>query len=131
MGEPDRAVLVTLLRWARQRELVEAGHVIILTTGNLAELNPNLLLSRHGAQIIEVPLLDQAARLHFIEHLLATGACQIELSSQGLANLAVGLSLQVGASSWSSPAATRSPWRWCAKRRKVAAPGAGGAHRSH
>ena len=95
MGEPDRAALVTLLRWARQRELVEAGHVIILTTGNLAELNPNLLLSRHGAQIIEVPPPDQAARLHFIEHLLATGACQLELSSQGLANLAAGLSLQV------------------------------------
>jgi AAA+ superfamily predicted ATPase len=95
MGEPDRAALVTLLRWARQRELVEAGHVIILTTGNLAELNPNLLLSRHGAQIIEVPPPDQAARLHFIDHMLASGACQLELSSQGLANLAAGLSLQV------------------------------------
>jgi SpoVK/Ycf46/Vps4 family AAA+-type ATPase len=95
MGEPDRASLVTLLRWARQRELVEQGHVIILTTGNLAELNPNLLLSRHGAQIIEVPPPDQAARLHFIEHLLSSGACRLELTSQGLANLAAGLSLQV------------------------------------
>jgi len=95
MGEPDRAALVTLLRWARQRELVEAGHVIILTTGNLAELHPNLLLSRHGAQIIEVPPPDQAARLHFIQHLLATGGCRLEMSSQGLANLAAGLSLQV------------------------------------
>ena len=95
MGEPDRAALVTLLRWARQRELVEAGHVVILTAGNLAELNPNLLLSRHGAQIIEVPPPDQAARLHFIEHLLASGTCQLELTSQGLANLAAGLSLQV------------------------------------
>jgi SpoVK/Ycf46/Vps4 family AAA+-type ATPase len=95
MGEPDRASLVTLLRWARQRELVEQGHVVILTTGNLAELNPNLLLSRHGAQIIEVPPPDQAARLHFIEHYLASGPCQLELTSQGLANLAAGLSLQV------------------------------------
>ena len=95
MGEPDRASLVTLLRWARQRELVEQGHVIVLTTGNLAELNGNLLLSRHGAQIIEVPPPDQAARRHFIEHFLASGACHLELSSQGLANLAAGLSLQV------------------------------------
>ena len=71
MGEPDRASLVTLLRWARQRELVEQGHVVVLTTGNLAELNPNLLLSRHGAQIIEVPPPDQDARLHFIDYLLA------------------------------------------------------------
>jgi hypothetical protein len=55
MGEPDRAALVTLLRWARQAELVEQGHLVVLTTGNLADLNPNLLLSRHGAQIIEVP----------------------------------------------------------------------------
>jgi len=94
-GEPDRAALVTLLRWARQRELVEQGHVIILTTGNLAELNGNLRLSRHGAQIIEVPPPDQAARLHFIEHLLASGPCQLELTSQELANLAAGLSLQV------------------------------------
>ena len=95
MGEPDRASLVTLLRWARQQELLEQGHVIVLTTGNLAELNPNLLLSRHGAQIIEVPPPDQAARLHFIEYLLASGAYRLELTSQGLANLAAGLSLQV------------------------------------
>jgi SpoVK/Ycf46/Vps4 family AAA+-type ATPase len=95
MGEPERASLVTLLRWARQRELVEQGHVVILTTGNLAELNGNLLLSRHGAQIIEVPPPDQAARLNFIEHCLASGPCRLELTSQGLANLAAGLSLQV------------------------------------
>jgi SpoVK/Ycf46/Vps4 family AAA+-type ATPase len=95
MGEPDRASLVTLLRWARQRELVEQGHVVILTTGNLAELNANLRLSRHGAQIIEVPPPDQAARLHFIEHSLASGRHRLELTSQGLANLAAGLSLQV------------------------------------
>ncbi len=95
MGEADRASLVTLLRWARQRELIEPGHVVILTTGNLAELNPNLLLSRHGAQIIEVPPPDQAARLHFIEHLLASGPHRLELTSRELANLGAGLSLQV------------------------------------
>src|SRR5512135_392645 len=67
MGEPDRASLVTLLRWARQSELVEQGHLVVLTTGNLADLNPNLLLSRHGAQIIEVPSPDRDARLQFIE----------------------------------------------------------------
>jgi SpoVK/Ycf46/Vps4 family AAA+-type ATPase len=93
MGEPDRASLVTLLRWARQRKLVEQGHVIILTTGNLAELNANLLLSRHGAQIIEVPAPDQAARRHFIEHLLAANPCRLELTAQSLANLGAGLSL--------------------------------------
>jgi len=95
MGEPDRASLVTLLRWARQRELVSQGHLVVLTTGNLAELNGNLLLSRHGAQIIEVPPPDLAARRHFIEHLLSSDACNLELSSQELANLAAGLSLQV------------------------------------
>ena len=95
MGEPDRASLVTLLRWARQRALVEQGHLIFLTTGNLAELNPNLLLSRHGAQIIEVPPPDQTDRLHFIEHLLSAGAYHLELTAQGLANLAAGLSLRV------------------------------------
>jgi SpoVK/Ycf46/Vps4 family AAA+-type ATPase len=58
-------------------------------------LNGNLLLSRHGAQIIEVPPPDAAARLHFIEHLLASGTHRLELTSQGLANLAAGLSLQV------------------------------------
>jgi SpoVK/Ycf46/Vps4 family AAA+-type ATPase len=95
MGEPDRAALVTLLRWARQRELLERGHVIVLTTGNLAELNPNLLLSRHGAQIIEVPAPDQAARLHYIEHVLPSGPYHLDLPTQGLANLTAGLSLRV------------------------------------
>jgi transitional endoplasmic reticulum ATPase len=95
MGEPDRASLVTLLRWARQRELVEQGHVIVLTTGNLAELNANLLLSRHGAQIIEVPPPDHAARLHFIEHLVSVNPCHLELTPQRLANLGAGLSLRL------------------------------------
>jgi transitional endoplasmic reticulum ATPase len=95
MSEPDRASLVTLLRWARQRELVEQGHVIILTTGNLAELNANLLLSRHGAQIIEVPAPDQAARLHFIEHLLVANPYRLELTAPTLANLGAGLSLRL------------------------------------
>ena len=95
MGEPDRAALVTLLRWARQAELVEQGHLVVLTTGNLADLNPNLLLSRHGAQIIEVPPPDRDARLHFIDHLLSQGKYHLSLSSQELANLAAGLSLRV------------------------------------
>jgi SpoVK/Ycf46/Vps4 family AAA+-type ATPase len=95
MGEADRASLVTLLRWARQRELAEQGHVIVLTTGNLAELNANLLLSRHGAQVIEVLPPDQAARLHFIEHLLASTPCRLELTAHALANLGAGLSLRL------------------------------------
>jgi SpoVK/Ycf46/Vps4 family AAA+-type ATPase len=95
MGEPDRAALVTLLRWARQTDLVEQGHLVVLTTGNLADLNPNLLLSRHGAQIIEVPPPDRDARLHFIDHLLSQGKYHLSLSSQELANLAAGLSLRV------------------------------------
>ena len=95
MGEPDRASLVTLLRWARQRELVEQGHVVVLTTGNLADLNPNLLLSRHGAQIIEVPPPSRDDRVHYINHLLSRGKYHLALSSQELANLAAGLSLRV------------------------------------
>lgn len=95
MGEPDRAALVTLLRWARQRELVEQGHLIVLTTGNLADLHPSLLLSRHGAQLIEVPPPDREARLRFIEHLLAQGKYDLALTPEELANLAAGLSLRV------------------------------------
>jgi len=95
MGEPDRASLVTLLRWARQRELVEQGHVVVLTTGNLADLNPNLLLSRHGAQIIEEPPPSRDNRVHYINHLLSRGKYHLALSSQELANLAAGLSLRV------------------------------------
>ena len=95
MNEPDRASLVTLLRWAHQRELVEPGHVVVLTTGNLADLNHNLLLSRHGAQIIEVPAPTRDDRRAFINHLLAQGQYGLELSSEELANLAAGLSLQV------------------------------------
>ncbi len=95
MGEPDRAALVTLLRWARLRELVEQGHLIVLTTGNLGDLHPSLLLSRHGAQIIEVPPPDQEARLSYIEHTLARGGYELALSAQELANLSAGLSLRV------------------------------------
>jgi AAA+ superfamily predicted ATPase len=95
MGEPDRASLVTLLRWARQLDLVEQGHLVVLTTGNLADLNPNLLLSRHGAQIIEVPPPTRDGRVHFINYLLSQDKHQLALSPQELANLAAGLSLRV------------------------------------
>ena len=95
MSEPDRAALVTLLRWARQAELAEQGHAVVLTTGNLADLNPNLLLSRHGAQIIAVPPPDREARLHFIDYLLSQAHYHLDLTSQELANLGAGLSLRV------------------------------------
>jgi SpoVK/Ycf46/Vps4 family AAA+-type ATPase len=95
MGEPDRAALVTLLRWARQAELVEQGHLVVLTTGNLADLNPNLLLSRHGAQVIEVPPPDRDARIHFINNLLSRSKYRLELTAPELANLGAGLSLRV------------------------------------
>ena len=106
--------------------------MIILTTGNLAELNANLRLSRHGAQIIEVPPPDQAARLHFIEHGLASGPCQLELTSQGLANLAVGLSLQVVRTLLNrSRHAPPHQGDGASAEEGPAAPGVGGAHRSH
>ncbi len=74
---------------------MEQGHLVILTTGNLADLNPNLLLSRHGAQIIEVPPPDREARLHFIDNLLSQSQYRLELSAPELANLGAGLSLRV------------------------------------
>ncbi len=95
MGEPDRAALVTLLRWARQAELPEHGHVVILTTGNLADLNHNLLLSRHGAQVLEVPPPDREARLIFIDKLISQDRYKLTLTSRELANLAAGLSLRM------------------------------------
>ncbi len=94
MGEPDRAALVTLLRWARQAELSKHGHLVVLTTGNLADLNHNLLLSRHGAQVLEVPPPDREARVHFIDKLRSQGKYQLTITSQELANLAAGLSLR-------------------------------------
>jgi transitional endoplasmic reticulum ATPase len=94
MGEPDRASLVTLLRWARQSELTAQGHVVVLTTGNLADLNHNLLLSRHGAQIIEVPSPDREARQAYLEHLLAGDRYHLAISAGDLANLGAGLSLR-------------------------------------
>ena len=95
MGEADRASLVTLLRWGRRPELLEQWHVVLLTTGNLADLNANLLLSRHGAQTIEVPPPDREARLHYIDHLLSRGKHNLALTPAELANLAAGLSLRV------------------------------------
>jgi SpoVK/Ycf46/Vps4 family AAA+-type ATPase len=95
MGEHDRASLVTLLRWARHRDLLEQGHVVILTTGNLADLHPTLLLSRHGAQLIEVPAPDREARAAFLNHLLSSETHNLALTPGELANLGAGLSLRV------------------------------------
>ncbi len=95
MGETERACLVTLIRTARRPELLEQGHAVLLTAGNLAELNPQLLLSRYGAQVIEVPPPDGEARLAFIEHLLGHGKYNLSLTGQELANLAAGMSLRV------------------------------------
>ena len=132
MGEPDRAALVTLLRWARQADLAEQGHVVVLTTGNLADLNPNLLLSRHGAQIIAVPPPDREARLHFIAHLLSQAHYHLDLTSQELANLGAGLSL-TGVAHPAAPELRPAPHHGdgAPQEKGPAAPGTGGSGGGH
>lgn len=66
MGEQDRAMRVTLQRWASDPGVLATDNIIILITENLADLDP-MVRSAPRLTAIEIPIPDEEARLEYTE----------------------------------------------------------------
>lgn len=69
MSAEDRTVLTTLLRWARDPEIVNLGTPIVLITENLTDLHEALRSPSAQIEAIQVPLPSYEERLEYIKYL--------------------------------------------------------------
>jgi len=66
MGEQDRAMRVTLQRWASDPGVLATDNIIILITENLADLDP-MVRSAPRLTAIEIPIPDEESRLEYTQ----------------------------------------------------------------
>ncbi|MFO0484265.1 MAG: ATP-binding protein, partial [Sphingobacteriia bacterium] len=92
-GSQDRAVLVYLLKWAQESLFLNHDMTTVLLVDQLQALHPQLVRSPHTAEI-EIPLPDEAERLHFVQHLAQRHAAlpgKMEMSLEVFAQHTAGL----------------------------------------
>ena len=89
MGEQDRAMRVTLQRWASDPGVLATDNIIILITENLADLDRNVR-SAPRMTTIEIPLPASAERQAFAEWSFAQDG-KVGMSSERVAHLTAGL----------------------------------------
>ncbi len=89
MGEQDRAMRVTLQRWASDPGVLATDNIIILITENLADLDRNVR-SAPRLTSIEIPLPDEAERRSFIDWSLATDG-KVGMAPERISSLTAGL----------------------------------------
>lgn len=68
MGEQDRAIRVTLQRWASDPSVVAGHNAVILLTENLSDLD-RVVRSSPQIEVIEIPLPSAQERAAFASHL--------------------------------------------------------------
>lgn len=93
LAEEDRNHLVRLLNWAKSPHLKDSRHIVLLMTGNAADLQPQLLLPANGATEVTVPLPDYETRREFIEYIGTRGGASLASDIDSLAAAAAGLNL--------------------------------------
>ncbi|MCO4769537.1 MAG: ATP-binding protein [Deltaproteobacteria bacterium] len=89
MGEQDRAMRVTLQRWASDPGVLATDNIIILITENLADLDRNVR-SAPRLTSIEIPLPDAAERHSFAEWNFAEEG-KVGMAAERVAHLTAGL----------------------------------------
>ena len=91
MNEDDRTSLVALLSLAADRTVQEQGGMVLLTVSNLADLHPSLRQPGGGAEVIEVPLPDEAERIQYIEYLLRQNGFPLSMDPGAFGRATAGL----------------------------------------
>jgi SpoVK/Ycf46/Vps4 family AAA+-type ATPase len=91
MTEDDRTNVVALLSLASDPVVRQQGGVLLLTVGNLADLHPVLRQPGGRAEVIEVPLPDEAERLKFIQYLIDEDGLTLSMGAEALARATAGL----------------------------------------
>lgn len=100
MSAEDRAVLASLLTWAKDGEIDTADNPFFLLTRDLAELHPDVRAADSGLKAIELPLPDLGTRHAYVEGYLAKRAAAERaididgLTTGEIARLTAGLSLR-------------------------------------
>lgn len=89
MGEQDRAMRVTLQRWASAPEVLATDNIIVLVTENLADID-RTVRSAPGLTPIDIPLPDEALRQQFVSHVVARGG-KVGMAPDRVAALTAGL----------------------------------------
>lgn len=92
MSREDKASLVTLLRWAKEPQLLAGDNLIILVAETALELHRRIL---HSPQVVPVAVLrpDEVERQALIADRRAAGAFQSDLDDATLARITSGLRL--------------------------------------
>jgi transitional endoplasmic reticulum ATPase len=67
----ERRLLTTIRRWAIDPRLLQRNNFVFLIADSLGEVNQSLYGQGGGARVVNIPLPDEAARLAYIDHLLA------------------------------------------------------------
>ncbi|MFT5515689.1 MAG: SpoVK/Ycf46/Vps4 family AAA+-type ATPase [Rhodothermales bacterium] len=65
----DRNVLVFFQKWSHDPLFLERDFTLIMVTGNLSELNQQIVQSPYTSEI-KLPMPDEAARKHFVDYFL-------------------------------------------------------------
>lgn len=91
MSPEDRNSLVTILRWAKEREFTKAGPPIFLLVENPGDLHISLRRASSRIEAVKVPYPDYVSRLEFIQQLAKGKNISIEESPEWLASVTAGL----------------------------------------
>jgi SpoVK/Ycf46/Vps4 family AAA+-type ATPase len=79
-AESDRAALVTLSEWGRNVAIGEHGHIVVLITNELHDVNERLRKSGARWEQIAIPFPDFEERTHFIRQQIEDPANDVKLA---------------------------------------------------
>lgn len=93
-SQDEKANVITLLRWAGERKVMDQKPVLILITSNIKDLSYQILSASQGIEQVQIPKPDTSERRLYIEFLVAHNpALKLELSAEEFAHHTQGLSL--------------------------------------
>jgi transitional endoplasmic reticulum ATPase len=90
MVPEDRNALVTLARWARDPEIVQAGNPIFLLVANASDLHQSIRAASSKYEAVRVPMPDLATRQGYI---ISQEMPESDISAEEMAKSTAGLSL--------------------------------------
>jgi len=94
LSTEEKADVITILRWANDRQIASRKPVIFLLTANIKDLSNQILSSSQGIEQIQIPKPEVEDRLQYIQFMIAHNpALKMELTSEEFAHHTQGLSL--------------------------------------
>jgi SpoVK/Ycf46/Vps4 family AAA+-type ATPase len=90
----EKANIISLLRWANDREIASRRAIVFLITSNIKDISNQLLSASQGIEQVQIPKPDFSDRKLYIDYLIAHNpALKLELTAEELTHHTQGLSL--------------------------------------